>query len=28
MTRETGGNILKSVSSHKSWKIFKAFQLV
>jgi len=28
MTRETGENILKSVSSHKSWKIFKDFQLV
>jgi len=23
MTRETGGDILKSVSYHKSWKIFK-----
>jgi len=28
MVRETSGNILKSVSYHKSWKIFKDLQLV
>jgi len=27
MTRETGGDILKSVSYHKSWKILKIYKL-